>query len=83
MILWLKADAGAKINADGDTAGTDGDDIHTWKDQSGKENDVTVDDNVKSSQPKWYSNVVNGRPVIRFTGNATSGSPLKMTALPV
>jgi hypothetical protein len=59
LALWASADAVP-------TADTDGDALNYWEDISGNHHDIVQESS--SSQPKWYDNVVNGKPVIRFDG---------------
>lgn len=54
--LWLRADA---------LSLSDGDGIGTWNDESGFGN--TVSQATASLKPKWHSNVLNGKPVSRWT----------------
>jgi hypothetical protein len=64
--LWLKADS---------LALTDGASVNTWTDSSGLNNDFTS----VVSAPTFKTNIVNGKPVIRFNGtnqglaNTTAG----------
>lgn len=57
--MWLKADAG--VTKDGSNY------VSSWADQSGYANDGTQ--GTSASQPLWVSNVVNGKPVLRFDGS--------------
>jgi hypothetical protein len=59
LALWMSADAVPE-------ASTDGDAVPQWEDISG--NNFKISQDVSSSQPKWYDNVVNGEPVVRFDG---------------
>ncbi|MEM9329231.1 MAG: Calx-beta domain-containing protein, partial [Bacteroidota bacterium] len=56
LVLWLDA---ADI-----TGVADGAVLDTWPDESGNGNDVT-----RGNNPNYETNVVNGRPVVRFDNN--------------
>ncbi len=60
-VLWVKVDDITGLN--------DGDDITTWADASGNNNDLSQP--TTSFQPVYVTNVVNGLPVVRF--NKTNG----------
>ncbi len=68
--LWLKSDVGVVISS--------GSSVSQWQDQSGNGNNFTS----STTQPTVVTNVINGKPVIRFTtapsymtgGNFTSTS---------
>jgi hypothetical protein len=55
-VLWLQAD---KI-----TGLSDGNDITLWEDNSGNSNDIAQSNTLYT--PRYYSNVVNSQPVVRF-----------------
>ncbi|MDH5681012.1 MAG: hypothetical protein OEZ36_05475 [Spirochaetota bacterium] len=57
LTLWLKADAGVTH-----TAGS----VTQWADQSGNGNHATA-----GTSPGYITNLLNGKPVIRFDGTAT------------
>ena len=54
--IWLRADAITTLS--------DGDDVETWADVSGNENNAVQ--NTASQRPTFESGVMNGMPVIRF-----------------
>lgn len=58
--LWLKADAG--VTKDGS------DNVTGWADQSGYGNDASV----AVVAPTWVNAVLNGKPIIRFTGASST-----------
>jgi hypothetical protein len=58
--LWLKADSITGLN--------DGDPVATWPDSSGLANNATQ--GTSGNRPAFYSNVLNGKPVIRFDGSS-------------
>ena len=55
-VLWVKVDDLPVV--------MDGTDITNWPDASGNGNDLTQPDNAFT--PRYYSNVVNGQPAVRF-----------------
>ena len=57
-LLWLKADAGAQTNALGG--------VTNWLDQSGNGNHAASQ--AAATHPGYVTNVVNGQPVVRFSG---------------
>lgn len=63
--IWLKADAQSY---------TDGQSVTTWTDSSGNANDFVTD----STNPTFKTNIVNGKPVVRFNGTS-GGDDLKNT----
>jgi prepilin-type N-terminal cleavage/methylation domain-containing protein/prepilin-type processing-associated H-X9-DG protein len=66
LTLWVKADAIEGIV--NNTA------INQWKDNSGRGNDLTNYWNIFNLVcPRYYTNVLNGKPVVRF---ATTGSSM-------
>jgi hypothetical protein len=81
MVLWLRADS---MNL------SDGALVNTWPDQSGAGNDATAY-TWANWQPEFKTNIVNGKPVVRFgtytysqlkTANAVVANP-PMTAFVV
>lgn len=62
--LWLKADS--LVLSDGDPVGT-------WTDSSGNSNDATASG---GSRPTYKTNILNGLPVVRFSGSNLLVSPL-------
>jgi len=62
LMLWLKADAG--ITKDGSDL------VSAWTDQSDESNDVSQ--GTGSKQPKWFDNIQNGLPIVRFDGSDDS-----------
>jgi len=57
LSLWLKADAGVSLS---------GSNVTAWADQSGNGNNGTA----KTGNATKVSNVINGKPVLRFDGTA-------------
>lgn len=57
--LWLKADA---LGLTGGAA------VAAWADQSGNGNDATQ--GTVGNRPTYQANVINGQPVVRFTGSS-------------
>src|SRR5687767_11083756 len=55
--LWLKADAGVKLN---------GDRVTRWTDNADPATDATQ--KTPTSQPVFVANALNGKPVLRFDG---------------
>lgn len=70
LTVWLKADAGVSTNAVGVTG---------WTDQSG--NNYTVTQNTSGQQPTLVSNVLNGKPVLRWTGSQQLSSAAQIQGL--
>lgn len=71
--LWLKADDIIGLN--------DGDAVSAWNDAAG--NGVNATQSNSAKQPKWYSNVANGKPVVRFDGvddYLSLGDPASLTS---
>lgn len=60
LALWLKADAITGL--------TDGQAVATWNDSSGNGRNATQA--TGSAQPLYKTNIVNGKPVVRFDGNS-------------
>lgn len=58
QVLWLKADTIKGI--------TNGGTVNVWQDSSAAKNDAIQ--NTGTKQPKFYSNVVNGKPTLSFDG---------------
>jgi hypothetical protein len=54
--MWLRADKGIILN---------GSNVSQWQDQSGSSNHVTQSN--ASNQPGFFENVLNGRPIVKFT----------------
>jgi len=59
-VMWLKADTGTGQTVDG-TA------VSTWADQTTNGNTVTQA--TGANQPLYKTNILNGRPVVRFDGS--------------
>lgn len=57
-LVWLRADAGLSL--------TNGTNVASWTDQS--RNGFVFAASTEATQPAWVTNVINGLPVIRFTG---------------
>ena len=55
-VLWLKADEITGLS--------DGNDVTSWTDNSGNSN--TVSQSNTSYTPRYYSNIINGKPVVRW-----------------
>ncbi|MGK5082856.1 CUB domain-containing protein [Bdellovibrionota bacterium FG-1] len=72
QLLWLKADS-LSLN--------DGDGVATWTDSSANHNDATQ--GTLDRQPIFKTNIVNGRPVIRFsnTNNTYLGLTTQLTTV--
>lgn len=56
LVVWLKADAITGL--------VDGDPVTTWEDSSSANNDATE----ATNKPTYKTNIINGKPVIRFDG---------------
>jgi hypothetical protein len=68
--LWLDATAGVYKDA-GTTLAADGETIQQWNDQSGQGNHAAQA--TAGQRPTYKTNVINGKPAIRFTsGSATN-----------
>lgn len=59
LILWFKADAITGLN--------DGDPVTTWNDSSVSANNATQA--TASQKPLYKTNILNGKPVVRFDGS--------------
>lgn len=57
--LWVEADSGTGTTTDGTAVGT-------WTDQSGQGHHLTQA--TAGSQPVYKTNILNGKPVVRFDG---------------
>lgn len=68
LSLWLDAGAITMVSP--------GDPIAQWDDLSGLGNHATQSDPARQAQ--WFSNVVNGRPVLRFVANTGYVTPLEL-----
>jgi hypothetical protein len=66
MQLWFKADKDVYSNAGGTTPCADGDTVYVWKDQSG--NAFNASQSTAAARPTFKTNILNGKPVIRFDG---------------
>ncbi|MFH2141487.1 MAG: Calx-beta domain-containing protein [Bacteroidota bacterium] len=55
-VFWLKADAITGLS--------DGNDVTLWADQSGNSNDISQSNT--SYTPRYYSNILNSKPVVRW-----------------
>ena len=58
LILWLDASAITGLN--------NNDPVATWSDRSGNGNDATQA--TATNRPLYKTNIVNGKPVVRFDG---------------
>ncbi|MFC2086962.1 Calx-beta domain-containing protein [Bacteroidota bacterium] len=56
LLLWLRADYITGIDS--------GDNVPTWVDTSGNNNDAIQSTGI--NQPSYHTNIVNGKPVVRF-----------------
>jgi hypothetical protein len=68
-VLWLRADAGVFSDA-GVTPAVTTNDVRQWNDQSG--NGKNAAQATVNQQPNYFTNVMNGFPVLRFDGSGTS-----------
>lgn len=59
-IIWLDASS---------IVGVDNDPVASWADVSGNANDFSQSS--ASRQPKYFSSIINGKPVVRFDGTDT------------
>lgn len=66
--MWLDADAITGLS--------DSDPVSTWSDQSGNSNDATQA--TGANQPLYKTNIVNGKPVVRFD-NTNDGMTTPLT----
>jgi len=64
-VMWLDA---SQI-----TGLTNGAQVDTWNDMSGAANNATRDGGSTASYPQYKTNVVNGKPVVRFSTDSRSG----------
>ena len=73
--LWLKADAITNLNS--------GDKVSSWPDSSGSGYPAANADTTK--QPKYVTNVINGKPAVLFSDNNGGNNPLNYlsSALPL
>jgi len=62
--VWLRADQDV-LNGSDDPAAP-GDNVKTWTDQSGNDNDLTQ--TTAGQQPEYQPNIINSNPVVRFDG---------------
>jgi hypothetical protein len=71
--VWLKADAANGLNSSGNPNALPADNaqIGFWGDSSGNARNATQA--VVAQQPRFITNTVNGKPVIRFDGSSTAG----------
>lgn len=71
--IWLRADAANGLNAQGNPAALPANNaqVSFWGDSSG--NHRNASQSVVAQEPRFITNVVNGKPVIRFDGSTTSG----------
>jgi hypothetical protein len=63
--LWLNASQG--VTTDGTTPAVDGDTIQQWNDLSASAANATQ--TTPASKPTYKTNILNGNPVIRFSGS--------------
>lgn len=70
LVLWLAADKQTGLN--------DGDPVGTWTDFSGQGNHATQATAAK--KPLYKTNILNGRPVMRFDGVDDELAPATITA---
>ena len=66
-VLWLKADAAVYSDAAGTTLATNGQSAAQWNDQSG--NLAHAICSPLASRPTFVTNVINGKPVLRFSNH--------------
>jgi hypothetical protein len=71
--VWLKADALNGVNASGGANTLPGTNsaVARWMDSSGNGRDAIQ--GVAAQQPRFITNTVNGRPVVRFDGSNVAG----------
>ncbi|MCO6494774.1 MAG: T9SS type A sorting domain-containing protein [Bacteroidetes bacterium] len=65
-VLWLSSDKGVYNNNSG-TAASNGDNVEVWQDISGNNKDASQTDS--SKRPNYYTNQLNGLPVITWTNS--------------
>lgn len=65
-VLWLRADKGV-YNDNGITNASNSDNVYQWQDASG--NGKNAIQTTASNRPNYYSNQLNGLPIITFTGS--------------
>ena len=77
--VWLKADAPSGVDPSGGSNGTPASNtqLGVWLDSSGNGRHATQ--GISAQQPRFISNVVNGRPAVRFDGSSTAGQGDFMT----
>ncbi len=64
--LWLKADANVYNDA-GTTLASNNDLVQQWNDKSGNSNNASQA--TSGNRPRYVTNVINGKPALRFTGD--------------
>jgi hypothetical protein len=71
--VWLQADAVNGLNPQGNPAALPANNaqIPFWGDSSGHSRNGTQ--GITAQQPRFITNVVNGKPVVRFDGSSTAG----------
>jgi prepilin-type N-terminal cleavage/methylation domain-containing protein/prepilin-type processing-associated H-X9-DG protein len=62
LVLWLQADSFESMAS--------GDPVNTWRDSSGRANDVGT--SATTGQPTFQNNALNNLPIVRFNGSAGS-----------
>ena len=67
LALWLKADAEVEEGTNNNSE--NGDLARTWKDQSGNGNDFSQ--STSAQRPTFYTDSLNGNPVVRFNDGYT------------
>ncbi len=65
-VLWLSADKSVYSNA-GTTLAINASNVQQWNDRSG--NGKNASEGTTSNRPNYYTNVLNGQPVIRYTAS--------------
>jgi hypothetical protein len=66
-VLWLKADAAVYNDVAATTLATNGQTVAQWNDQSGNVAHATC--TPVGSRPTFVTNVLNGKPVLRFSNH--------------
>jgi hypothetical protein len=66
-VLWLKADAAVYNDAAATTLATNGQTVAQWSDQSGNTKHAIC--TPVANRPTFVTNVINGKPVLRFTNH--------------